>query len=245
MRNAIGALRFAQLDQGPTRDDGVGSYDFSRARSLDSRTTVMRDDNVRLRRRRCVYAAALLAAAGCTTTVVEPFYRPESAQIEQSYRRVGADFAKYARLLPTPLEIYYPENVPQPSDADLNRLRVYFRDALLAALGDDYRITYEPARDALRVRAKVIDLKITGAAGSYDPGGRLRSLVAAGELTFLMELEDSLTNQVLARAGDSTAAAGSPAGDDAPWNEVQMAAERWAALFRGWLDLNLPQARRE
>jgi hypothetical protein len=101
------------------------------------------------------------------------------------------------------------------------------------------------APDALRVRAKIIDLKITGAGGRYEPGGRLRSLVAAGQLTFLMEAEDSLTTQVLARAGESTSAAVSESGGDASWAEVRPAAERWARLFRNWLDVNLSQARLE
>jgi hypothetical protein len=181
--------------------------------------------------------------ASCTTTIVEPYYRPESAQIEQSYLRPGVDFDKYTKILPMPLEIYYPDNVPEPSDVDLNRLRVYFRDAFLDALGDDYRVTYEAAPDALRLRAKIIDLKIAGAGGRYEPGGRLRSLVAAGELTFLMEAEDSLTNQVLARAGESTSSAVSEGADDASWDEVHDAAETWARLFRNWLDANLSQAR--
>jgi hypothetical protein len=185
------------------------------------------------------------ALSACTTTIVEPYYRPDSAQIEQSYRRVGADFSKYTTLLPTPLEIYYPENVPQPSDADLDRLRGYFRDAFVEALGDDYRITYQPSANALRVRAKLIDLKLTGAGGNFDPGGRLRSLVAAGQLTFLMEIEDSATNQVLARAGDSTSSADVAPTEDASWDEVQVAAQRWAGLFRTWLDANLAQAQRE
>jgi hypothetical protein len=185
-----------------------------------------------------------IALTSCVTTTVEPYYRPESAQIEQSYLRPGVDFAKYTRLLPTPLEIYYPDNGPQPSDADLNRLRVYFRNALLEALGDDYRVTYDAAPDALRVRAKIIDLKITGAGGNYEPGGRLRSLVAAGELTFLMEVEDSMTSQVLGRAGESTSSGAGNNADDASWDEVQAAAERWAQLFRNWLDANLAQAGR-
>jgi hypothetical protein len=78
-----------------------------------------------LRHARITGAGTLMTAmlASCTTTIVEPYYRPESAQIEQSYLRPGADFGKYTKILPTPLEIYYPDNVPRPSDEDLNRLR--------------------------------------------------------------------------------------------------------------------------
>jgi hypothetical protein len=96
--------------------------------------------------------------------------------------------------------------------------------------------------DALRLRAKIIDLKITGAGGTYEPGGKLRSLVAAGELTFLMELEDSMTSQVLGRAGDSTSSGARAPTNDASWDEAQAAAVHWAYLFRNWLDANLAQA---
>jgi hypothetical protein len=48
-----------------------------------------------------------------------------------------------------------------------------FRDAFLDALGDDYRVTYDAVPNALRLRAKIIDLKITGAGGNYEPGGKL------------------------------------------------------------------------
>ena len=113
----------------------------------------------------------------------------------------------------------------------------------LAALGDDYRVTYQAAPDALRVRTKIVDLKIAGAGGRYEPSGRLRSLVAAGELTFLMEVEDSLTSRVLGRAGENTRSTVSETTDDASWEEVQAAAQGWARLFRNWLDANLAQAR--
>jgi hypothetical protein len=196
-----------------------------------------------LRHARITGTLLTVVSASCTTTIVEPYYRPESAQIEQSYLRPGVEFGKYTRILPTPLEIYYPDNVPRPSDEDLNRVRVYFREAFLEALGDDYRVTYEAGPDTLRIRAQIIDLKITGAGGRYEPGGRLRSLIAAGQLTFLMEAEDSLTSQVLARAAESTNAGVSEGGDDASWDEVRAAAEIWARLFRNWLDANLSQAR--
>jgi hypothetical protein len=204
------------------------------------------------RRRTTARAAGLLAASSfllpvvscTTTTIVEPYYRPADAVLENVYRSPGADFGMYRRLLVTPLEIYYPDNIPPPSAADLDRLRTYFREAFLEAVGGDYRITDSPATDALRVRAQLIDLKIIGAEGRYEPTGRLQTLVAAGQLTLLMDLEDSTTNRVLGRAGDRTEPGEVLASDDeASWHEAQAAAERWAGLFRAWLDRNVSAAR--
>ena len=183
-------------------------------------------------------SAALMACS--TTTVVDPFYRPPEAQVEYAFVSPDADFGKYARLQLTPLEIYYPNDVPQPPQADLDRLRAYFRDAFLGELGDDYEFVNEPAPDALRVQAQVLDFKLTGVDGTYEPSNRLRQLVANGELTFLMELQDSVSGKTLARAGDTTQTPVEERADvDASWESVRGAAKRWAELFRAFLDANL------
>jgi hypothetical protein len=175
-----------------------------------------------------------------TTTIVEPFYRPEGARVEQAYISPDADFSVYTKLLAQPLEIYYPDNVPAPSDEDLDRMRQIFRDAFLTELGDDYEIVEEPGPDVLTVLAQIIDLKITGAIGTYETTGRLRELVTKGQLTFLMEFRDSQTNRVLARAGETEdGASTSLTAAEASWAEVDVAAQRWARLFRDWLDENL------
>ena len=73
----------------------------------------------------------LILGACTTTTIVEPFYRPEGAQVERSFVSPTADFSIYTKLLAEPLEIYYPDNAPTPDEADLERLRTIFRDAFL------------------------------------------------------------------------------------------------------------------
>jgi hypothetical protein len=185
-------------------------------------------------------AATSLLVSCSTTTVVEPFYRPAGAQVDYAFLSPDANFAAYSRLQVTPLEIYYPDDVEAPPPADLDRLRAYFREAFLEAVGDDYEVVREPAPDALRVHAQIIDLKLTGANGSYEPSQRLRMLVANGELTFLMELQDSVSGRTLARAGDTTQSADTERSDaDASWESVRAAAQHWAGLFRAFLDANL------
>jgi hypothetical protein len=53
-----------------------------------------------------------------------------------------------------------------------------------------------------------------------------------------MEMRDSVTGQVLARASDKSSDI-SGEKDDATWDDVQRAAEYWAGLFRNWLDNSL------
>jgi len=193
----------------------------------------------RLVRVSMIFVVAATAAA-CTTTIVEPFYRPDNAQVDDVYVSPTADFSIYSKLMASPLEIYYPDNVPAPSEADLGRLRQIFRDAFLTQLGDDYEIAEDPATDVIHVVAQVIDLKVMGPRGTFEPSGRLREVVANGQLTLLLELRDSLTDRVLARAGEADqGAATSVSEPDESWAEVELAAKRWALLFRQFLDNNL------
>jgi hypothetical protein len=174
------------------------------------------------------------------TVIVEPFYRPESARVEQSFVSPDADFSRYTKLLAQPLEIYYPDNAPAPAEGDLDRLRQIFREAFLTELGDDYEIVQDPGPEVLTVLAQIIDLKVTGALGTYEPNGRLQYLVTKGQLTFLMELRDSQSDRVLARAGETEDGGTTSLTEaEASWAEVEVAAQRWAGLFRSWLDDNL------
>jgi len=188
----------------------------------------------------------LLAVApslySCTRTIVTgSFERVPNAAVEYAYVNEQADFSKYTRLMSDPLDIYFPDGAGAPDPADLQRIRDYFRVAFTEALGDDYQVVREAGPDVLKVRAQIIDMVLTSGGAEFDPGGRLRDVVAHGELTFLMELSDSVTGQVLARAGDKSTDISTESGD-ATWDDVRRAAEYWASLFRSWLDKSLGKA---
>jgi len=196
-----------------------------------------------------VYGRALLAVVcvsclgACTTTIVTgSFHRVPNTAVEYAYINQEADFSKYTRLMSGGLEIYYPEGEETPDPANLERIRSYFRDAFADAIGDAYEIVTEPGPDVLKVSAQIVDMKISPGGAVFEPGGRLRDVVAHGELTFLMEMSDSVTGQALARAGDKSSDISADKGD-ATWDDVQRAAEYWAGLFRNWLDsaLGVPE----
>ncbi len=180
------------------------------------------------------------AVAGCvpasvTTTVYE---RPSNAVVEVAFVKPGVDFSRYSKLMTAGLEIYYPEAVRPVPEADIERIRSTFREAFRRAVAGRYPIVREPGPDVLEVRAQLIDMAVTGANSSYTASGRLRDLVARGELTFIMEVADSRTGEVLARAADRTTDVTAP-GEPASWQEVEAAADYWARLFRDWLDRSL------
>ena len=183
-----------------------------------------------------VLAAVVLSLNACTKTVVTgSFNRVPNTAVEYAYINEQADFSQYTKLMNGGLSIYYPESEEPPDPAEIDMIRVYFRDAFTKAIGDAYEIVDEPGPGVMKVQGQVIDMKMTSGGTVMDVSGRLRDIVANGELTFLMEMSDSVTGQVLARAGDkSTDISGSK--DDATWDDVRRAAEYWAGLFRNWLD---------
>jgi hypothetical protein len=187
-------------------------------------------------RRVAVLVAATLFLSACTKTVVTgSFNRVPNTAVEYAYINEQADFSRYTKLMNGGLSIYYPEDEERPDPAEIDRIRGYFRDAFTRAIGDAYEIVDEPGPGVMKVQGQVIDMKMTSGGAVMDVSGRLRDIVAHGELTFLMEMSDSVTGQVLARAGDKSTDI-SDEQDDATWDDVRRAAEYWAGLFRNWLD---------
>jgi hypothetical protein len=191
------------------------------------------------------WAVALALVGACVTscveTTVERFRKVPESRVESAYIKADVDFSRYRKLLPAPLEIYYADGPAEPDPEDLVRIRQIFRNAFLAAIGTDYEIVDVPGAEVLGVRASVVDLELTPAQDALPVAGRAASLVADGQLSFFMELTDSQTGEVLARAGDKKRAAkeGGAAAAGRDWTQIEAAADRWAGLFRDFLDENL------
>jgi len=184
------------------------------------------------------YLMILIAVAvlsGCTTTKVEKWESVPERVVDYAYVKPDADFSNYRRLYPEPFEIYYPEEIGDPDPDDIERIREIFREAFLTAIGDDYEIVRESGPDVLKVRASLVDLRTNDTVGTVNVGRRLAGIVNAGHLTFLMEMIDSRSGETLARAADEEKPGSLGATDD-DWAAVQVAAERWAGLFRNFLD---------
>jgi hypothetical protein len=185
-----------------------------------------------------VFAGLLV---GCTTTEVVSYQRVAGSTVDEAYVKPDTDFSRYTRLYAHPLEIYYREGAGAPTEEDLSRMRSIFRKAFLSRIDGDYEIVTEPAADALGVRASLVDLQNSVGGADVPVDGHLRMLVANGQLTFLMELSDSLTSDVLARAADRDQSKDADAyvSNSSDWDKAEAAAARWAELFRKFLDDNL------
>jgi hypothetical protein len=185
-----------------------------------------------------VLAAGLLLGA-CSSVETQSFVVSEGSQVESAQIAVGADFSKFDRLQAEEMGIFFPTGVAMRV-ADLERLRQAFRTAFVTEL-DGYSISRDPGPTTLQVQASLIDLR--GSAGTDLTALRrdVRDMATAGSLVFLMEMKDSMTGEVLARAADSAKAPalGTGSSSSTDWQSVEDAARHWAKLFREFLDQNL------
>ena len=180
-----------------------------------------------------------LVTTGCTTTTTQSLVVNKSASVEASYVATDADFGKYDRLFASEMGIFFPTHAA-PSADDQVRTRKIIREAFLGELSG-YKIETKKGPTTLEVQASLIDYRSARAVDSVGIRPELRSIVKPGSILFLMELKDSKSGQVLARAGDSASAPAfsTSANTATDWSAVETAAARWAELFRIFLDENL------
>ena len=100
-----------------------------------------------------------------------------------------------------------------------------------------YEITDQPGRDVLVLVGAIIDVV---SRVPPEPVGRSSIyLSAAGDATMVLELRDSMSNEVLARGADRRAAEATfpgPANSVTVWSDVRRLAKTWARLLRTRLE---------
>lgn len=190
------------------------------------------------------YVAAIATTCmwltACTTTTTQSFTRVQNSAVAASYRAVGADFRKYDRLTARDMGIFYPTQAP-PSPEAQQRARDLFREAFLEQLLGYTIVESAKGPTTLLVQASLIDFTAATEADVMSLNRWLRDFAKPGSIIFTMELKDSESGEVLARAADSARITALAPSDDieTPWDAVDLAAQRWARLFRVFLDENL------
>ncbi|MDH3614103.1 MAG: DUF3313 domain-containing protein [Gammaproteobacteria bacterium] len=180
-----------------------------------------------------------MALSGCTTVETQSFNVPQDTKVEAAYIASNADFSKYDRLHAEDMGIFFPQNSYTPPE-DTQRIRQIFRNAFLSEL-QGYAIVDTAGPTTMTVQATLIDFRDPGEGSLMSVREELRDIASKGELLFLMELSDSESGTVLARAADSaqTPTFATAEGVTTDWSSVEAAAQNWAALFRQFLDQNL------
>jgi len=178
-----------------------------------------------------------LFLVGCTTVTTQGFRTATNSSIDSSQIAIGADFSKYSQLTAEAMGIFFPANAA-PSEADQQRIRQIFRTAFLEQL-KGYSIVETSGPTTLQVKASLIDYRNSSGNDALLVRRELRDIASPGSLIFLMELADSESGQILGRAADSSIVPPFADGDGTDWQAVTSAANRWAELFRLFLDENL------
>jgi len=186
-----------------------------------------------------IVLTACLLFVGCTTVTTQSFKVSKNTNIESSQIAVGADFGKYDRLTVDGMGIFFPKDAA-PSKEEQERTRQIFRTAFLSEL-KAYAIVTSKGPNILEIRPSLIDYRQSSGGDTQLVRRDLRDIANPGSLVFLMEMVDSESGEVLARAADSASVPSFGTGNNAitDWDAVQTAAERWAELFRKFLDENL------
>jgi len=182
--------------------------------------------------------ALSMTLVACSTVETTSFATSENSNVDSAYIAVNADFGKYNQLLADEMGIYFPKDSHTPP-GDIQRIRQIFRNAFIGEL-QGYTIVDKPSPNTMKVQASLVDLR--NSTGSLMNLSReIRDIASSGELLFLMEMRDSESDAVLARAADSaqTPTFAADAGSTTDWSSVESAAQHWAALFRQFLDQNL------
>ncbi len=105
------------------------------------------------------------------------------------------------------------------------------------AKGKRYELTDEPGEDVLLLVAGLID--VVSHVPPEGPGRMDTYLRSVGEATLVLELRDSITGAVLARAADRRAAESfsmQPASPVTARSEVKRLGSTWGRLLRDRLD---------
>jgi hypothetical protein len=183
-------------------------------------------------------SGVLLSA--CATPTTQSFVRVENSRVDSSYIAVGADFSKYDRLSAEDMGIFFPTN-RAPSAADQQRARNLFREAFMAQLSGYDVVRNGKGPTTLQVQASLIDFTNAAPEDAMSVGREMRDFAKPGSIIFMMELKDSMSGAVLARAGDSANIPAFSTSSDVltDWDAVEAAAQRWAMMFREFLDDNL------
>ena len=190
----------------------------------------------------CYACAAVLSIllTGCSSVEVQSqsFRVNKDSVIASSKTAIDADFSRYDRLTASELGIFFPQSHLTTAD-DIQRIRQIFRTTFLKQL-ETYTIVSEPGPSTMAVEASLIDMR--NSVGGQIPQMRseVRELAKPGTIVFLMELRDSETDRVLARAADSAKAPtfSTEEGVETDWASIEDAAQHWATLFRTFLDEN-------
>ena len=203
-----------------------------------------------------ILLAAAMSACGPQPTQPKPAgavniegLQPVSARnFEAAFARPGARFADYTKLMVDELELAF-----RTPDREQNQFplgedqKTRFRAAMATAFGEELGkleavdIVTEPGPDVLALQVRVQDIVARAPGRRVGGAGRAGfALETVGEMTLVMELRDSQSEEVLVRVFDRRSVEGAAmvSGDGviSTWVGVERLVGRWASRARVGLE---------
>jgi hypothetical protein len=183
-------------------------------------------------------------------------YRVDNSVMSMAWVKPDMDLSGYRKFMLDPVVVAYQRD-PQGrrsatgggnqnfalSAEQMENFRTMFREAVVQALteNDGYELVDAPAPDVLRITAELVDLVVRVPT---ERSGRERTFARSyGEVTLLLELRDSESGEIFARAADRRDPTMNPSGNSmrevSPTfvrADTQRLFEYWADLLRKRLD---------
>jgi len=174
--------------------------------------------------------------------------RVQSGQADSVYRAPGASLASYTRVILDPVNLAFKldwqKRNPDVTASDVTRIRsqgtAIFNEIFSSALTmqHGYPVTTQPGSDVLRISASITELDVSAAPGTA--GAQRMFIVSPSDLTLTLELRDSQSGALLARAIDKEKGRSfgnlKVEGSIENSAEARRALEMWAGLLRAALD---------
>ena len=179
---------------------------------------------------------------------IEGLQRVSARNFEAAFVRPGVTFANYGKLMVDELELAF-----RTPDREQNQFplgedqKTRFRAAMATAFGEELgklqnvEVVTEPGPDVLALRVRVQDIVARAPGRRVGSAGRAGfALETVGEMTLVLELRDSESDEVLVRVFDRQAVEGAAmvSGDGvvSTWQGVERLVGRWASRASEGLD---------
>ena len=188
---------------------------------------------------------------------VDGLYRVDNSVMELAYMKPGWDLRGYTAMLIDPVTVAYKTD-PRGRQRDagggtvsgnfalsanqMENFKSLFQEAVVDALSKDggYRIVDTPGPDVLRITADLIDLIIAVPTAAVAANSTMIGR-SAGAVTLVMEIRDSQSGEIIARAADRRSPGGGFGGmvqvsPQAVRADMRRLFESWATILRERLD---------
>jgi hypothetical protein len=205
-----------------------------------------------------ILALVAAAASGCGPQPTQPkpigevniegLQEVPARNFEVAFVRPGVTFADYTKLMVDELELAFrtpdrEQNQFPLGEDQKTRLRAAMATAFGEELGklENVEVATAPGPDVLALRVRVQDIVARAPGRRVGGAGRAGfALETVGEMTLVIELRDSQSDEVLARVFDRQAVEGAAmvSGDGviSTWEGVDRIVARWATRTRDGLE---------